>query len=312
VLAKAGDLGRLAADAGRATEEAEVAADAERAAEETESITSHVESETSCPALGGLSANSFTPDTLVATPSGQRAIGSLVVGDTVLAEDPVSGKVEPEPITALHRNDDPLTGIVVIGGETIHTTPEHPFYTTEHGWVDAKDLVPGEHVRSQSGGSGLVERVGFAPFRQFMDNLTVAVDHDYFVGAGAWLVHNCGERLSSSTPRNPDGTFAKGGPGETADTAAGRAAHDNYSTALGDDYLYNKAIPDGSGLRPDAVDFEHRIVRELKPDSPRAIAGGQRQIDRYISALESLPGETKGSWQGFVDVYRTFRTPGKF
>jgi len=38
VLAKAGGLGRLAADAGRATEEAEVAADAERAAEETAAV----------------------------------------------------------------------------------------------------------------------------------------------------------------------------------------------------------------------------------------------------------------------------------
>jgi hypothetical protein len=45
----------------------------------------------------------FPGDTGVATPHGLRAIASLKVGDLVLAEDPATGKVEPEKVQALIR-----------------------------------------------------------------------------------------------------------------------------------------------------------------------------------------------------------------
>ncbi len=92
----------------------------------------------------------------------------------------------------MHINDDPLTGTVVIDGEAIETTPEHPFYTVEHGWVLAKDLQSGDHVPNAVGGSGRVDSVRFEPVHKLMYNLTVAVDHTFFVGKGGWLVHNAG------------------------------------------------------------------------------------------------------------------------
>ncbi len=188
VLAKVGDAGRLVADAGRAADEAEVLGDAGKAAEAGGSLSERVTGRLdSCPTF-----NSFTPDTLVATPSGERPIVSLVVGDAVLAEDTSTGEVTAEPITVVHRNNDPITGSVVIAGEAIYTTPEHPFYTAEHGWVDAGALAVGEHVKSESSSYGLVSSVAFTTTREIMYNLTVDVDHTYFVGIGQWLVHNCG------------------------------------------------------------------------------------------------------------------------
>ncbi len=49
--------------------------------------------------------------------------------------------------------------------------------------------------------------------------------------------------------------------GETADTIRGRAAHANYPYALGPGYKYEQTLP--SGLRPDAIDWENNVVREL-------------------------------------------------
>ena len=43
-------------------------------------------------------ACSFSPDTLVATPTGEASIGSLNVGDAVLAYNPATGKVERQSI----------------------------------------------------------------------------------------------------------------------------------------------------------------------------------------------------------------------
>jgi hypothetical protein len=49
---------------------------------------------------------SFSADTLVATPSGARAIGSLKVGDTVEAYNPTTGKAEPQTVQHVWINHD--------------------------------------------------------------------------------------------------------------------------------------------------------------------------------------------------------------
>jgi RHS repeat-associated protein len=87
--------------------------------------------------------------------------------------------------------------------------------------------------------------------------------------------------------------------GESAAAAAGRSAHKNYENTLGGGYEFNKALP--SGKRPDAVDFENRVVRELKPDNARAIKRGEKQVEGYKKELEATTGE---KWTTHVDTYR--------
>ena len=51
--------------------------------------------------------HSFTPDTLVVLADGTtRALKDLHVGDLVTTTDPETGTTRPEPITALHQNND--------------------------------------------------------------------------------------------------------------------------------------------------------------------------------------------------------------
>lgn len=87
--------------------------------------------------------------------------------------------------------------------------------------------------------------------------------------------------------------------GESAKAARGREAHKNYENALGEGYEFNQALP--SGKRPDAIDAENRIVRELKPDNPRAVRRGERQVEGYKKELEQMTGE---KWTSHVDTYR--------
>ena len=86
----------------------------------------------------------------------------------------------------LTRSLSPLS----FDGEEIETTPEHPFYSLERGWIDAGELEPGERIRQGDGGFGFVESVSFVVQPQSMYNLTVAEAHTFFVGQGVWLVHN--------------------------------------------------------------------------------------------------------------------------
>ncbi len=135
--------------------------------------------------------NSFLAATLVATPAGLVPIGSIQPGDQVTAYDEATGTTAAYPVSVVHINDDPVTGEVVIDGETITTTPEHPFYTLEEGWTSAKDLRSGMHVPSDAGDPGVVQSVDFSGGPGTMYNLTVEVAHTFFVGEGGWLVHNC-------------------------------------------------------------------------------------------------------------------------
>jgi hypothetical protein len=97
--------------------------------------------------------------------------------------------------------------------------------------------------------------------------------------------------------RNADGTFASGG--DSALAARGREAHENYKNALPGDYDHQVTLP--SGKRPDAVNWKTKDVRELKPDNPKAISRGQRQVDKYRQELEDVTGD---SWSTHVDTYK--------
>ena len=87
--------------------------------------------------------------------------------------------------------------------------------------------------------------------------------------------------------------------GESAKAARGREAHKNYENTLGEGYEFNKGLP--SGKRPDAIDVENRVVRELKPDNARAIRRGQKQLEGYKKELEQMTGD---KWTGHLDTYR--------
>jgi hypothetical protein len=84
---------------------------------------------------------------------------------------------------------------LVIDGEIVQTTPEHPFYIADGEWINAADLQVGDQIRNLEGEHGTVERVTVITQTETMYNLTVDEAHTFFVGDGAWLVHNCADIL---------------------------------------------------------------------------------------------------------------------
>ena len=125
-----------------------------------------------------------------------------------------------------------------------------------------------------------------------------------YINSGAWSVPPVfggvvgGSDDFAKASRNIADDIIKSG-GETAATIRGREAHQLYSSALGQGYVYNRPLP--SGLRPDAVDWENHIVRELKPDNSRAIQRGWNQVRRYLNELFEITGD---AWTAFVDTYK--------
>ncbi len=65
-----------------------------------------------------------------------------------------------------------------------------------------------------------------------------------------------------------------------------RLYNTGYNT--GDNSLCNpksKEFSKLSGIRPDYVDFDNNVIYELKPNNPRSINLGIKQLHRYNEAL---------------------------
>jgi len=141
----------------------------------------------------------FPVGTLVATPAGEKPIEQLHAGDTVLAEDPKTGKVEAERVeaTIVHPASE-LARVALSDGSGVTVTADHPFYVdasavrTQAGWVQAGDLRAGDRLRDASGRDVSVTEVRYNVGRAVVYTLTVAKDHSFFVGVARVLVHNSG------------------------------------------------------------------------------------------------------------------------
>ena len=58
-----------------------------------------------------------------------------------------------------------------------------------------------------------------------------------------------------------------------------------------------------SGRRIDFLDVEKGIIYELKPNNPRAIREGLKQIEVYREELKSLPEFQGINWRAVLDTY---------
>jgi RHS repeat-associated protein len=133
---------------------------------------------------------SFNSDTYVETKDGEKLIGEIQIGDYVLAWNESDNTINYYPIKAVLVHEDKTLTELILNGEWIETTPEHPFYTEESGWLPADELKLGMHIRQADGDYELVWLKWNIHKTQHMYNLTVDTAHTFFVGRGKWLVHN--------------------------------------------------------------------------------------------------------------------------
>ena len=139
----------------------------------------------------------FPAGTEVATTTGQRGIETLRVGDRVLAEDPASGVVRPEAVTATIDGVKPLVAVALSDGSSILATPNHAFFVdggpglARAAWVQAGELQAGDRLRTAGGGAvwvvGLRYHAGYAR----VHTLTVATDPGPACGCSSWAARGC-------------------------------------------------------------------------------------------------------------------------
>ncbi|MGE6955068.1 polymorphic toxin-type HINT domain-containing protein [Staphylococcus capitis] len=140
---------------------------------------------------------SFSGDTpvLVDQHGHTKKLKDVRVGDSVMATDPGTGDQGLRAVTKVWVHKDDLYTLV-INGEKLATTEDHPFWnTTDRRWERADQLDPGDRLRTYDGTTARVD--DFVTGTRHVDdayNLSVAGIHTYYVLAGDTpiLVHNCG------------------------------------------------------------------------------------------------------------------------
>jgi len=201
----------------------------------------------------------FPAGTQVATARGEHAIQTLGVGDTVLSENPATGKVETEAVQAVIADPvSPLIAVDLSDGSAITVTADHPFWVdggaqlAGAGWFAAGRLQAGDELRTAAGVPVMVVGLRRAVGTAVVYTLTVAKDHTFFVGSARVLVHNSSTCPLQFGPGELDNHFTKHasdyGAGNITKAAYLKRAQDLFLRPAGGDIL-EFIRPNGDVLR---------------------------------------------------------------
>jgi hypothetical protein len=130
----------------------------------------------------------FGAGTLVRTFSGPRPIEELGAGDLVLARSTTTGVLSFQPVVVAYHNPPNATYRIELGSESIVATGIHRFWKAGQGWVMARELKPGDRLRTVNGTLAVQSVRGDKVQNVF--NLQVAGGDNFFVGAERVLAHD--------------------------------------------------------------------------------------------------------------------------
>ena len=221
------------------------------------------------------SGNCFVAGTPVLMADGTlKSIEQVRAGDMVASKDPLTGKQSAKRVLYTFRRLAPVILSLTLGnGESIGTTPGHPFATSSRGnFVLAGNLPLKSELQEFDGHTTTLAAENTSALATPIFNFEVQDWHTYFVGTSHVWVHN------QSTPvgvtRNPE----SGTPG-----VDGWPASNNWR---GRYFAQRRA--DGLDVPPDYYDVHHRIPQEYRdhpefadfdfdaPNNLQAVEGSQR------------------------------------
>jgi hypothetical protein len=176
----------------------------------------------------------------------------------------------------------------------VHTTAHHPWLTADHGWLPASFLRVGEPVRRADGTTAVVVAVRAVPGAAAMWDLTVGDLHDFAVGDGAFVVHNCKNPVQAGEAGSYDELSARAAKGDNLEAHhmpqkdLGFTTEDEGGALVMDRAEHYRTRTWGSRgkvtAREDAdLSFRQVLAKDFR--NVRSIAG-----TRYNSGLRQLLG----------------------
>ena len=136
----------------------------------------------------------FVAGTEVATEDGAIAIEDVCVGYFVYSFDSETGEISLRQVVAVSVRPAEVLVTIIIDGESIVTTTEHPIWVDGRGWMGAAELMPGDPMTRLDGTVVLVERLEVTTDPVLVYNLEIDENRSYFVSDAEVLVHNSAPR----------------------------------------------------------------------------------------------------------------------
>lgn len=93
--------------------------------------------------------NCFAAGTPVRTLQGPQPIESIRCGDRVLGQDVMTGALAFRPVVAVHHKPpDRILRVALDNGDVVLASRFHRFWRAGRGWAMARDLEPGDVLRT--------------------------------------------------------------------------------------------------------------------------------------------------------------------
>jgi Pretoxin HINT domain len=217
----------------------------------------------------------FVAGTKVRTSEGFKNIEDIEAGDFVLSFNEKTGEQSYSRVThAFTKQADRIYELTFEDGTVIETSWNHPFYIRSKGWVEAKDLHPGDVSVTASGGDLIIRSIRIDARYETVYNFSVESDHTYYVSEAEVLVHNQG-----CPPIVDAGLVYASQLLEVKET---------HGEAGVRDYLTGQAAGAGDGaLQAVANIFEGALNLRDKPYTPEERAAQEQiQRERFEKAFE--------------------------
>jgi len=137
----------------------------------------------------------FDKDTLVKTKEGDKRICEITEKDEVLSYDIENDKFEYiNPnwcVETLHSSEEIKMEIEFEDGTSVKCTENHEFYTTNRGWVKAKDLTEEDNIRNFEDKVGKITKKNIINNTELYWDMTIPKNNNYVLSNGM-VVHNTG------------------------------------------------------------------------------------------------------------------------
>lgn len=140
----------------------------------------------------GLAGKCFVAGTLVFTTMGLIPIENITNDTMVYSFDPNTLEVSEKQVEDVFVKESNKLIDIEVNGETIKTTPDHPFYIPQKGFTRAIELRAGDELYTVNGEYVVIEKIQheILEFPVKVYNFRVAELHTYFVGNSKIGTHN--------------------------------------------------------------------------------------------------------------------------
>jgi RHS repeat-associated protein len=225
-----------------------------------------------------------------ANPLTGSGLFELIFGSHDRDEVYIPGGNKPAPAQKQYPAVTAANGPISFSSPYIRSTPAYQNYGYQNYEITSY-TYGGQSYSTQSGGGS--EQSG-GNTQSIYDFNAIKAANEAARAQSQAAVDQTG---NENTGRNAKGQFN----GNNPFAEHGLNAHNSYNEIMRKlGYEVNRAISKTIKDRPDAVDIDNQIVRELKSDAPSSQRLGLKQLARYKKLLESKYG---GEWTAILDTY---------